>query len=230
MVNCCESIKVVYEHNDFYIVQKASGVDFHDCGDVLGFFSRMKALFPSEKIYPVHRLDKETSGLILVARSLESVKVLQKLLMERKVEKLYLAISHRKPKKKQGTIKGDMERSRRKSWKLKRSCKNPAITQFFSYGLEKGLRLFCVRIVTGKTHQIRVALKSLGSPIVGDEIYSGDTGDRLYLHSSLLRFEYKSEMISVRSLPESGLLWNEFRAKAKAVLENYQNLKWPQIK
>lgn len=57
---------------------------------------------------------------------------------------------------------------------------------------------------TGKTHQLRVAMKSLGSPILGDKLYSGSQADRVYLHAYQLDFEYENEKISVQALPTSG--------------------------
>ena len=112
------------------------------------------------------------------------------------VAKTYVALSNRKPKKKMGRVSGDMERSRRGSWKLTRGTTDPAVTQFesTSYVADDGRRLyfFVVKPLTGRTHQIRVALKSLGAPILGDERYANALDaseyDRTYLHSSSMSF------------------------------------------
>lgn len=223
-------VKVVFTHEGFYVVEKPAGVNFHDSEGQAGFFTHIKGQFSGEKLYPVHRLDKDTSGLLLVARSLQAEHTLQSLLRNRTIEKGYIAISHKKPKKKQGTVSGDMVRSRRKSWKLLRSHEDPAITQFFSYGLGDGMRFFCVNLKTGKTHQIRVALKSLGSPIVGDAIYSGQASDLLYLHSYLLRFFYNGEDICIEKYPQRGKLWIENRKTIEPILERFNQLPWPQVK
>lgn len=224
MVKKMSDVRLLFEHEDFFVVEKPAGMDFHDSDGCFGFFSQLKAVFKNEELYPVHRLDKETSGLLMVARSLSAAKELQNIMSGRRLDKFYLAISHKKPRKKQGTIKGDMVRSRRKSWKLLRSMDNPAITQFYSWGIEKGGRLFGIKIVTGKTHQIRVALKSLGAPILGDAIYSGEKSDRLYLHASLLRFEYKGETVLVRSVPDRGELWVKYSEKVRDVLDEYEKM------
>jgi tRNA pseudouridine32 synthase/23S rRNA pseudouridine746 synthase len=126
----------------------------------------------------------------------------------RQVEKFYLAISLRKPKKKQGWIKGDMKSARRGDWMLLNTNSNPAVTQFHSTALRTGERGFLVKPHTGKTHQIRVALKSLGSPIAGDLRYArseeAKKEERGYLHAYALRFVFDGEAYSFVSAPEEG--------------------------
>ncbi len=176
-------------HSDFIVAYKPEGVDVHTCEGTAGFFVQLENQL-GEKLYPVHRLDKVTSGLIVVGRSSESASVLAAAFRRREVQKFYLAIADKKPKKKQGAVVGDMERSRRGTWKLTPATDNPAITQFFSYALADGLRLFLLKPATGKTHQLRVATKSLGSPILGDALYGGTASDRVYLHAYGLGFCY----------------------------------------
>lgn len=228
-----ELVKICVETEDFYVVDKPAGVGFHDEDSMYGYFSQCKkALCTKEgqELYPVHRLDKATSGLLILARNRGAARELSALFEKREIQKQYIALSNKKPKKKQGTIKGDMERSRRKSWKLCKSMTNPAITQFFSFGLEKGIRLFLIRILTGKTHQIRVALKSQGSAIIGDTIYSGAINDRLYLHAWSLNFRYKNEEYDLFSYPQRGNLWKELQEKIDSVLSKSGDLTWPRIK
>ena len=114
----------------------------------------------------------------------------------------------RKPKKKQGWIKGDMGASRRGSYKLLDTKENPAITQFVSTALRTHERFFLIKPHTGKTHQIRVALKSLGSPITGDIRYAASEDakkeDRGYLHAYALRFSLDKEEFSFCYPPDDG--------------------------
>jgi len=105
-----------------------------------------------------------------------------------------VALSDRKPTKSQGRIAGDMERSRRGSWRLLRSAANPAVTHFRSWGLpgcRKGMRLYVLKPETGKTHQLRAAMKANGAPILGDPLYASAEDarleDRCYLHATALR-------------------------------------------
>jgi len=181
---------LVDQQTSFLVVDKAADQNFHDEGEIgAGFFNQVQQACPNLKLYPVHRLDKMTSGLLIIATSLDSARLFQGMFEKHEIEKYYLAISDQKPSKKQGLIKGDMARSRRSAWKLLRSLQNPAITQFFSYSTGTQQRLFLLRPRTGKTHQIRVAMNSLGSPIIGDPIYHATgTSDRGYLHAYGLRF------------------------------------------
>lgn len=154
---------------------------------------------------PVHRLDKPTSGLLLVARSSEASSLLSVQFQNRTTEKTYLALSDRKPAKKQGWVKGDMALSRRSQWKLLRTQDNPAMTQFRSFALTPGMRGFELWPKTGKTHQLRVAMRALGAPILGDALYGGTASDRLYLHAWRLSFDWDTERLCLQCDPDDRL-------------------------
>ncbi|WDE12924.1 TIGR01621 family pseudouridine synthase [Thalassomonas haliotis] len=197
---------LVADYPDFLVVDKAAGVNFHDEEDLgQGLFNRVKAELKQNELYPVHRLDKMTSGLVIFAKNLACTQVFQQMFAAHQVEKYYLALSDKKPNKKQGLIKGDMAKSRRGSWKLLRTTENPAISQFFSYALGSGKRLYVIKPHSGKTHQIRVALSSISAPILGDShYYPQASGDRGYLHAYALRFTLKGEQFSFICPPSSG--------------------------
>ena len=186
---------IVFENTDFIVVNKAENINFHDEDEVgTGLFNVVKQAGNYKELYPVHRLDKMTSGLVLFAKTKRCAAELGKLFEQHKIQKFYL-----------GWIKGDMEKSRRSSWRLARTLMNPAITQFFSYGLTPKVRLFMVRPLSGKTHQIRVALNSIGSSIAGDPIYNPrDVSDRGYLHAFALKFELNDEQFEFTQLPNTG--------------------------
>jgi len=226
-----DAFKLIECNEQFVIIDKMPGISFHTEGGVLGIVERVKAALGLSELYPVHRLDKMTSGLLILARTEAANRALSALFRERLIEKYYLAISDRKPTKKQGSIKGDMERSRRSAWKLCKSTENPAITQFMSTLLEPGKRLYLVRPKTGKTHQIRVALKSIGAPVMGDSIYSAETAnqwDRGYLHAFALRFEFDKQSYRFTCLPSVG---EHFVSPVfEEVVQQYVQpwmLKWP---
>lgn len=200
------NIAVLYENNQFIIAVKKAEVNFHseeEAGFVVQISQQM-----GMPLFPVHRLDKMTSGLIILAKTSEVAAQFGKMFENREVEKYYLAISMRKPKKKQGWIKADMGSARRGDYKLLPTMDNPAITQFISCALRTHERFFLVKPHTGKTHQIRVALKSLGSPCAGDERYAAADEarkeDRGYLHAYALRFVLRGEEFSFVSLPDEG--------------------------
>ncbi|MAZ86327.1 MAG: TIGR01621 family pseudouridine synthase [Cellvibrionaceae bacterium] len=219
------------DHNDdFVIVNKHPGITVQRDGDSPGLLELAAAALGYPKLYPVHRLDKATSGLVIMAITEEANRLLSGMFAKHLVQKHYLAISDHKPKKKQGAISGDMEKSRRGSWKLLKTHKNPALTQFFSLSLLPGKRIFLLRPKTGKTHQLRVALKSIGAPILGDIRYgsAGELEDRMYLHAWQLAFEWRNERLSYRSPPESGLLFaGEGYELALSQWQNPEELSWP---
>lgn len=224
-------IQLIDQQPGFIVVNKPIDIGFHDDSTNLGFFNLVKNKLALPELYPVHRLDKMTSGLLILATDKEAAIKFQTLFANKSIEKYYLAISDAKPKKKQGLIKGDMEKSRRGMWKLTRNMKNPAITQFFSYTLPDKHRLFIVKPHTGKTHQIRVALASIGSPILGDPYYSKSTSDRGYLHAYQLEFTLNDQQFHYQNVPTNG-----HHFVTKDCLLHLQNLKtpdqlaWPNVK
>jgi len=221
------------EHNaDFVLINKAPGITVQAEGDTPGLLQRVAKDLGLEKLYPVHRLDKMTSGLLIMAVTTEANRLLSEKFRLREMEKFYLAISDKKPRKKQGAVVGDMEKARRGAWKLMSSRANPAISQFFSSSLKPGLRLFVIKPLTGKTHQIRVALKSVGAAIVGDPLYHSNDADvdRGYLHAYSLRFDWQGEMRSYQCLPQQGELFlDETFNRALEVYQAPWTLAWPKV-
>lgn len=235
--------KIITETADFIVIDKSAGINFHDEGNLgEGLFSQVKKqLYPhgNKELFPVHRLDKMTSGLIIFAKNLAAAQEFQKMFSKHKVEKYYLAISDKKSTKKQGLIKGDMTKSRRGTWKLLRSFKNPATTQFFSYALDNGKRLFLLKPHSGKTHQLRVALSSISTPIIGDTSYYGaidktstnhTTIDRGYLHAYALRFDYLGKNYQYVLPPSQGqhFLTTDITRKLSDLTEPWV-LDWPKL-
>jgi tRNA pseudouridine32 synthase/23S rRNA pseudouridine746 synthase len=201
-----DGFRVVEDNPEFLVVVKYAGVDMHDDNGIPGLVSRV-SVFLNQPVYPVHRLDKVTSGLVILAKTSEAAHQLSDLFARREIKKTYLAVSDRKPKKKQGWIRGDMGKARNGSWKLLHSMENPAITFFESKALAvPGFRLFIVSPATGKTHQIRVALKSISAPIYGDQRYGGTTADRTYLHAFRLEFSFMGQQYQFTDLPD----WSSF--------------------
>ncbi|TCS44068.1 pseudouridine synthase [Reinekea marinisedimentorum] len=194
---------IIAETDGFWVINKPIGWTVQrdtDAPSVLQWLQRETAIKP----LPVHRLDKPTSGLLLVAKTEQANRELSLAFAERTVRKTYLAVSDCKPKKKQGWVKGDMAPARRGQWKLLRTTENPALTQFSSYLLSPSLRGFVLQPKTGKTHQLRVAMKSLGAPILGDIRYGGSAADRVFLHAWRLEFSYHGAQYSYQQDPNPG--------------------------
>lgn len=196
---------LVHADPRFYVVAKAAGIGFHREGDTPGLMDHLREGLADTALWPVHRLDLVTSGLIVVARSAAVAAALGAAFAAHEVEKTYLALSDRKPKKKQGWIRGDMVKARGGAWRLTHTLEAPAVTHFDSASLAPGVRLFMLYPQTGRTHQLRVALKSVSAPILGDALYGGSPADRVYLHAYRLAFRLDGEAFAFTSPPSGGL-------------------------
>lgn len=222
-------IKMLYQCDDFIVIDKPAGISFHfeqgNCES--GIVPMCEQQFGIEKLWPVHRLDKMTSGLLILATNVDAAEQLNKKFRQRSIEKYYLAIANKKPKKKMGWVKGDLAPARRGSFKLLKSMQNPSVTQFISQTLvgidtdntSPCFRAFLLKPNTGRTHQLRVVMKSLGSSICGDSRYQNieqaKTFDRGYLHAYALRFAWQDENIELVSVPKQGELFMEQSFKAQ---------------
>ncbi|MDD3487212.1 MAG: RNA pseudouridine synthase [Candidatus Moranbacteria bacterium] len=222
-------LKIIFQNQDFIIVEKPAGLAVHGGAGMseptlVGFlvekFPEIKNVGDNPAVRPgiVHRLDKETSGVMVVARNQKTFEYLKKLFADRKIEKKYLAVVHGKLKSKTGKIEGEMGRSKKdfRRQSLVRGKIHPvesrkaglASPEFnrvnvrkarYSLTFYKTLResgektLLEVSPKTGRMHQIRVHLQSIGHPVVGDKKYTfkqwkNDAAPRLMLHAVSLGF------------------------------------------
>ena len=191
-----EKIETVFLDENIRVIHKPVNISFHTDDSAQGIVMLVKAEYPDEMLFPIHRLDKMTSGLMVFARSSKVNEVLSKMLEDKQIEKYYLALSKYKPSKKQGAVIGDMKKGRRGSYLLLREKNNPACTHFFTKLLfinDQRYWFFVLKPETGKTHQLRVTMKSLASPVLGDTRYEqgaeGTQEDRGYLHAYKIRFD-----------------------------------------
>ncbi len=226
--------QIIADEADFIVVNKFPHVHFHSQDGQAGVVAQLEQDL-GIKLFSVHRLDTMTSGLLLLAKTVEAAREFTQMFIEHRVQKYYLALAKGKPKKKQGWIVGDMAKSRRSMYKLLRTTENPAKTQFFSQSIGDGVRAYLLKPLSGKTHQLRVALASIGVPILGDPLY-GDKGeadaiDRGYLHAYGLEFSYLGDKYQYLCSPKQG---TEFRCdgmeKQLQVWHSPANLDWPKTK
>ena len=227
-------VSVVFEHPDFIIVLKPTAVTMHYADGDISILSRLNEMGYKD-LFLVHRLDADTSGLLILAKHQKAAALLASMFQQRQVEKYYLALSDKKPVKKQGHICGDMKNIRRGNYALTREQTNPAYTQFISQSIVLDdsvvLRLFVLKPFTGKTHQLRVALKSIGSPILGDPRYSKSEADRMYLHAWVLRFEYLGTVYQFAQPPTEGALFQTTALQQHALLQTLPwEIQWPTAK
>lgn len=213
-------IPILFENTDLIVVNKPVGVAMHDAvdetgvtsgtkkgikaGKVDGIVTVLKKQLAVKELHLCHRLDTGTSGCLCLAKNATVAAEIGELFSSRRVSKYYLALSSNKPKKKQGMIIGDMKNRRGGQRILLKTQESPAITQFFSSAARPGTRGFVVKPHSGKTHQIRVALKSVGAPILGDTLYGGAPSDRLYLHAWHLRLPLSKGELSVTAPFDAG--------------------------
>jgi 23S rRNA pseudouridine1911/1915/1917 synthase len=193
-------LDVIYEDDHCIVVNKMQGVVVHPAyGHIHGTlvqgllyrYAEMEKAFGGDRVRPgiVHRLDKDTSGLLIAARDVETLAALSRQFSDRSVKKTYLAIVRGKLPKSEGEIDLSIGRDPRDRKKFAVNVRNSrsALTRYRVLAVSGGYSLVRLRILTGRTHQIRVHLLSQGCPILGDPIYSRrDTGfpdSTLMLHS-----------------------------------------------
>ncbi len=221
-------IEILAQTDDFLLINKPAGLDFHQNDEQASLIDLVRQQTGIDALFTVHRLDKMTSGLLLFARNTETARSLGEQFTEHQITKFYLAISDAKPSKKQGKIQGGMEKGRGGNWKFVRSGGQLATTQFFSYTLGDGLRLFLLRPRTGRTHQLRVALKSLGSSILGDTRYAGSEADRGYLHAYAIQFSFAGNTYRYTCPPTIGQYFQSAACQTQLKqLDAPWDLAWP---
>jgi 23S rRNA pseudouridine1911/1915/1917 synthase len=142
----------------------------------------------------VHRLDKDTSGVMMVAKNDETQAELSRMLKDREIEKHYRALAEGRMKEPEGEIDAPIDRSRKDRKKMAVDPEGrPAVTRWKVLEEGRDCTLLDVRILTGRTHQIRVHLKSIHHPVCGDPLYGFEKGAKvpcLMLHAYSLEFRH----------------------------------------
>ena len=167
--------EVIFENEDFIVINKSSGVlsipDRFDAGKA-NLYDLLSSLYAT--LYVVHRIDRDTSGLILFARNETAHKELSNLFESRSIEKEYLAICHSAPDIEEGMIDMPIAHSTRQAGLMTIHPKGkPAKTLYKLVSQWKDFSLIRAKPITGRTHQIRVHLSYLQCPIIGDRAYGG---------------------------------------------------------
>lgn len=196
-------LKIAYEDDHLLVVEKPAGLVVHPArGHSEGTLAQLLAPIAAGGPDPqragiVHRLDRDTSGLMVVARSHESHRRLQRAMAERKIAREYTALVHGRPPARTGTIEAPIGRNPRDRKRMSVNGDHPreARTHF---ELERALgpyTLLRLRLDTGRTHQIRVHLQAIGYPVVGDREYGRKGADALglerqFLHATRLSFAH----------------------------------------
>jgi 23S rRNA pseudouridine1911/1915/1917 synthase len=194
-------LTIAYEDEHLFVVDKAARVVVHPApGHASGTLAQALAKAGAaggEEDRPgiVHRLDRDTSGLLVVARSPDAYDRLQQLVKRRALTREYVALVVGKPRSRSGTIDAPVGRDRhdRLRHSLDTDTPRAAVTHFELQELLPRHARLLVRLETGRTHQIRVHLAAIDLPVAGDPTYgvAGDLGlERQFLHAARLAFEH----------------------------------------
>jgi 23S rRNA pseudouridine1911/1915/1917 synthase len=195
------AVDVVFQDEHLLVVDKPAGLVVHPSGGrregtlVHGLLALGAAGGDPERPGIVHRLDRGTSGLLVVARSDEAHALLSAAIRERRVERRYLALVQGTPRSRAGRITAPIGRDRRDRTRHSLDTDTPreAVTWFAVKELIGERALLDLRLETGRTHQIRVHLEAIELPVCGDPVYgvAGDLGlERQFLHAYRLAFEH----------------------------------------
>ena len=220
-------LDVVFEDAHIAVINKPAGLVVHPAvghaagtlvNGLLHRFDDLSGINGVERPGIVHRLDKDTSGLMVVAKNDAAMTGLQKLFAENAVEKIYWALTHGAPSPSKGTIRTLMGRhpKDRKRYAVVESNGKMAITHYAVRDVKSGVAWLEVRLETGRTHQIRVHCHHAGCAILGDPAYGWRHRDkevegcpeRQMLHAVRLGFEHPvtGERMAFERLPPEDML------------------------
>ena len=184
---------VIYEDDYVLVVDKPSGL-----------LSMQKGELKTEPTledfgFLVHRLDRDTSGVVILAKDIETRAYLQKQFQQRTTKKHYLAITSGILKHKQARIELPIARNLKKpnTFDVDPNGRE-AVTEYKVLAESNDLSLVELTLLTGRTHQIRVHMKHLGAPILGDLVYGKKTASRLFLHAKSLELTIPSPAGGIR--------------------------------
>ncbi len=193
-------VAIAYEDDDLIVVDKPAGLVVHPGrghreGTLAQALAGRVAGGEVDRAGIVHRLDRDTSGLLVVARTEAAHRALRTQLQRREITREYRALVEGRPPARTGTIDAPVGRDRRVRTLMSTDTDKPreARTHFELLEALPATTLLAVRLETGRTHQIRVHLQAIGHPVVGDPDY-GTAGllglERQFLHAARLRFTH----------------------------------------
>ena len=196
-------LEILYEDADMAVVVKPRGMVVHPAAGhsegtlvnaLLGNLDELGGIGGEKRPGIVHRLDKDTSGVMMVAKNDAAQEALSEMLKNREAEKHYLALAEGSFKEKEGRIDAPIGRSKKDRKKMAVDpAGREAVTEWKVVAEGRGCTLLDVHILTGRTHQIRVHLRSIGHPVCGDPIYGYEKGVKapcLMLHARSLKIRH----------------------------------------
>ena len=210
---------MIEDNNDFIVINKKAGISTQggtkSKNNLIDIFSN-STLFKYEKPYSVHRLDKETSGVMIIAKNYNSAKLLTSLFRLRKIHKTYLAICHGIFKNKKGEIRGNLVKYDRE-----KKITELAITNYNVISSNNLFSFVELKPITGRKHQLRKQLSLIGNSIVGDSKYNviknkNKNEKKLMLHASKIKFMINNKKFNFNAeLPE---YFNNYLNKKRLII------------
>lgn len=201
-------LPVIYEDDNVIVINKPTGVISHNRGRYwyepsVASFIRQKTNQEGDRAGIAHRLDRATSGVMVCAKNDTTLSYIQKQFSQRKVRKIYVAVVSGHMVEQHAIIDMPIERNPKKPQTFRAGPNGKhAITEYTVDASWDGYQKLILTPQTGRTHQIRVHLKQLGHPIVGDELYGGEKWHRLLLHASEITLELPDKGISTFTASE----------------------------
>ncbi|MBS2039127.1 RluA family pseudouridine synthase [bacterium] len=181
--------RILYMDEDLIAVYKPAGLLSHPSADPTrpDLVSWLRTQITAEKLVMHHRLDLETSGLLVLTRSLRACPPLAQAFEQRRIQKTYLAMVKGNP-----PARGQIDQPLAESGGRVRADRvgKPAVTDFKRLRSKSGYALLELSPRHGRKHQLRVHCLSRGWPIVGDKLYGGEPSQRMWLHAWRLRLEH----------------------------------------
>ena len=210
---------IIFENNDFIVLNKWSKIATQGGSKIKTSIDHIIKNI-NEQYRLVHRLDKETSGLLLIAKNLDYAKKLSFLFKQKEITKFYIALCEGNPKNNVSQVKLEI--------KTKKLKIEDTLTNYKVLNKNKNISSILFNPHTGKTHQLRIVSKNLGCPIVGDNkynVYSKYTKENLMLHAFALRFTInKKKFEFISNLPNDFLNFiKKNNLKINRDLKNYLN-------
>ena len=195
-----ENEELIIDNNqDFLVVNKDAGIAVQggtkSKKNLIDIFSKSE-LFIDTKPYSVHRLDKDTSGVLLIAKNREMAKLLTSLFRLRKIHKIYLAICEGEINRNSGFLENDLIR-----YEGKRKIIEKAKTYYKILDKNSNFSLLELNPITGRKHQLRKQLFEIGHPICGDNKYFSKIPNKnLMLHAYQIKFIIKDKKFTYRAI------------------------------
>jgi RluA family pseudouridine synthase len=215
-----EEIPIVFEDKTILVIDKPAGLivqpgNRKELGSLLDLLDDYMSRFgrepegrPGFRFSPVHRLDRETSGLLVIAKTRAASRTLSAAFSEGRIEKIYLAVTDSPPEPASGKIDSpiSVEKKADSRAKTDRGGKRAISSYSKIMDLSGGRALVEVTIETGRTHQVRVHLASIGTPIAGDTKYGSKEQGRIMLHAWRLRLPHPrgEEELTLEAIPPPG--------------------------